>query len=140
MDVIQKLKLKLISPEETLFAQEVNAVVIPTENGEITVLPQHAGLVSILVPGELIVQDGKTRYPLAVAGGVIQVQDNNVTILTDAAVHAKDIDLATAEKRANELAKQLEDQATLNLADYQTLLRNLEHEKAKLRVGRKWHN
>src|SRR3990167_8759273 len=95
----EKLQLKLITPEATLFEQAVDEIALPTEVGQITLLPQHTYLVSILKPGELIVKADNDHFPLAVAGGVIEVFDNTVVVLADSAEHARTIDLAAAEER-----------------------------------------
>jgi hypothetical protein len=73
----------------------VKQVVVPTDVGQITVLPNHTYLVSIIAPGELVVTDeaGKT-FPVAVAGGVLEVFDNTVLVLADSAEHAEKIAVA----------------------------------------------
>jgi F-type H+-transporting ATPase subunit epsilon len=133
-----EIQLKLVTPAKTLFDQPVRSVVLPTESGEITVLPDHAPLVTILFPGELIVKTATEEFPLAVAGGVVEVFDNTLVVLADSAEHPTEIDIAAAEKRAEELAKELETQATMDITTYTTLQHNLERERARLSTAKKW--
>jgi F-type H+-transporting ATPase subunit epsilon len=133
-----RLHLQLVTPVEQLFDQPVDQVIVPTRSGQITVLPHHASLVSILEPGELLVQDGEQEFPLAVAGGTIEISENRLVVLADAAERAHEIDVTAAEQRAAELAKELENQAQMSIEQYNSLLRQLELERAKLSVGNKW--
>lgn len=132
------LKLKMVTPVTTVFEQEVDSVSIPTVLGQITVLPEHTELVSIVTHGELIVRYGGKELPLAVAGGVLEVFNNTLYILADAAEHAEKIDVAAAEKRAQQLEQDLKERADLDLNTYSLLQRNLEIERARLSVGKKW--
>lgn len=138
MALQQRLQLKLVTPVTTVFSQEVDGVVIPTTTGQITVLPNHTELVSILQPGELVVKDGDKHFPLAVSGGVLEVFNNTLYILADSAEHAHEIDLAAAEKRAQQLEQNLKDQTDLDLTTYSLLQKNLAVEQARLLVGKKW--
>jgi F-type H+-transporting ATPase subunit epsilon len=136
--VTTTLKFKMVTPVQTVFEQSVEGVSLPTRLGEITVLPEHTELVSILEPGELTVRaEGKT-YPLAVSGGLVEVYDNTLYVLADAAEHATDIDLAAAEQRTKQLEQDLKTKADLDINSYAMLQKQLEHERARLQVGKKW--
>jgi len=138
MSTAERLQLKLVTPVTTVFAQEVDGVAIPTTTGQITVLPNHTELVSILEPGELVVTDGNSKFPLAVSGGVLEVFNNTLYILADSAEHAHEIDLVAAEQRAQQLEQNLKDQTDLDLNSYSLLMKNLQMERARLAVGKKW--
>ena len=132
------IHFKMVTPVQTVFEQEVEGVSLPTRLGEITVLPEHTELVSILEPGELIVRaDGKT-YPLAVSGGLIEVYQNTLYVLADSAEHATDIDIAAAESRTQQLEQDLKTKTALDINSYNLLMKQLEHERARLQVGKKW--
>ncbi len=131
-------ELKLVTPLKTLFDQTVEEVVIPTAMGEITILPRHIPLVGIVTPGELMVRAGGERFPLVVFGGILQMMGNTLTILADAAQHADEIDLDAAEKATAELLAKLEDKAHMDTASYELLLKDLERERMKLNIGKKW--
>lgn len=100
------IKFKIVTPERILVETEVDSVTLPTQMGEITVLPNHIPLVSSLAPGELRYKiSGKENF-LAVSGGFIEVRKNHeVVVLADTAEFGHEID----EKRADEArAKALE--------------------------------
>lgn len=132
------LRLKLVTPVTTVFEQEVAGVSLPTQLGEITVLPHHTELVSVLEPGELVVRTADKTFPLAVSGGVIEVSNNTLYVLADSAQHAADIDIAAAETRTKQLEQDLTNRSALDLNTYSLLQRQLAEEQAKLQVGKKW--
>lgn len=133
-----KLHLKLVTPVDTLFDKEVDQVIIDTVNGQITVLPDHSPLVVPIQPGEAIVKDGEEEFPLAIAGGILEMSDNTLSIAADSAERPSDIDLAETEKRAKQLAKDLESQEKMDINTYRQLEEQLRKEQAKLKVASKW--
>jgi F-type H+-transporting ATPase subunit epsilon len=102
------LKLEIITPEAKIFEGDVDSVLLPGVEGDMGILPQHEALVTELKAGELqIVQNGQTQV-LAIGEGFAEVTGQSVGVLTDGAVHEKDIDEQVAEaavKRAEELLK-----------------------------------
>jgi F-type H+-transporting ATPase subunit epsilon len=81
--------------------------------------------------------DGEERG-LAVAGGVLEISGNMLRILADSAELPSDIDIEATEKRARELAQELEKQEQMDVNTYKQLQRSLQQEQAKLQVGKKW--
>ena len=80
------LQLEIVTPEASIYADEVDTVVFPGYEGEMGVLPQHAPLVTLLSAGELrIVKGGKTHF-MAVGEGLVEVTGSSARILTDAAI------------------------------------------------------
>lgn len=133
-----KLQFTLVTPSGTLESGSVDEVTIMTEDGEITVLPDHAPLVSTLKPGEMVLRNDGDERGMAVAGGVLEISDNMLRILADSAELPSDIDIEAAEKRAAELAKELEEQEQMDVTTYKQLQRSLQQEQAKMQVGKKW--
>lgn len=140
MALATQLKLKMVTPVKTVFEQDVKSVSVPTVLGQITVLPEHTELVSIVTHGELIVHADNKQFPLAVSGGVLEMYDNTLYILADAAEHATEIDVEAAEKRTQQLEQDLKERTDLDLTTYSMLQRTLEIERARLSVGKKWRN
>ncbi len=101
--------LSIITPEKTIFDNEVSEATIPTIGGEVTILPNHVPVFTQLQGGEIILNiNGKTEH-FAVEGGFLDVSQKSTTILADFAVHGKDISVAAAEeakRRAEEKLKQ----------------------------------
>jgi F-type H+-transporting ATPase subunit epsilon len=90
--------LTIVTPEKQLLSEEVSAVNIPTTVGEIGVLPGHVPLYAQIKSGELMYKkDGVTNY-YVIHGGFVEVEPDQVRILTHDAVRAEDLDEAVIEE------------------------------------------
>ncbi|MCY3927244.1 MAG: ATP synthase F1 subunit epsilon [Acidobacteria bacterium] len=100
------LNLILVTHAEKLLEIECSDVGLPGRKGDMGILPGHAALISTLRPGELSYQpaDGGGRRFVAVAPGFCEVADDTVTVLTETAEPAEDIDAAAATTERDELA------------------------------------
>lgn len=131
------IKFKIVTPERTVFESEINQVTLPTQEGEITVLPNHIPLISVLVPGELLIKKENDEIAMAVSGGMIEVQKNEITILADTAERAEEIDLARAEE-ARKKAEQLKDEKIrMDETEFAAVAALLERNLARIKVARK---
>ncbi len=103
------IHVDVVSAEESIFAGEAEFVVLPGEAGELGIFPKHTPLITRIRPGVVrIKQAGKTdEDQVFVAGGILEVQPNSVTVLADTAIRAKDLDevKATEALRAAEEAR-----------------------------------
>lgn len=72
--------LKVISAEDVLFSGEVDLVTLPGEKGAFTVLNNHASLISTLVPGKIVYDEGGNRKEVMIEGGVAAVDKNVVSV------------------------------------------------------------
>lgn len=89
--------------------EDIKAVSLPTPDGQITVLPNHIPLVSMIIPGEIIVK-GETAQKIGlVYGGFVYIEaDGQITVLADSAEHLEELnekEIIEAKKRAEELRK-----------------------------------
>ncbi|HEY1787099.1 MAG TPA: F0F1 ATP synthase subunit epsilon, partial [Verrucomicrobiae bacterium] len=104
-----KLKLEIVTPEAKTFSDDVDMVTLTGSEGEMGILPDHMPLMTGLVAGEIhAIKDNKSIF-LAVGDGFIQVTGDRVSVLTDMAIRAENIDEAAAEQarqRAEERLKQ----------------------------------
>ena len=101
------LKLEIVTPEATVYSEDVEMVTLPAVEGQIGILPQHVPLMTQMVPGEMIVrQSGSDRF-LAVGEGLVEVTGDRVAILTDMAIAAENIDEAKAEEARQQAAARL---------------------------------
>ena len=87
----------LITPDGTIFEGDVDAISLPTPDGEITVLPHHIPLISIVVPGTIVVRQGRDEKVFAVSQGVIEVDGKTIRILADTADRAEELQEAAVE-------------------------------------------
>lgn len=104
-----KLQLDVVTAEQVVLSEEVDAVVAPGVMGQLGILPHHTPLMTMLEPGELLVRQGSEEYSLAITGGYLEVRPDRVIVLADAAERAEDISLERAEearRRAQERLQQ----------------------------------
>ena len=91
------IRVEIVSAEEDVWSGEGTMVFAPAEMGEIGIAPQHAPLLTRLKPGEIRVQqDSGEEHFFYVSGGLLEVQGHLITVLSDTAVRAKDLDEAAA--------------------------------------------
>ncbi len=90
------LRLEIVTPEKRVLDADVDSVTLPTATGEAGILPNHAPLISALKPGLLTYSAKGSSEKLAVSGGFVEVNSNNVTVLADTAETADEIDLEAA--------------------------------------------
>ncbi len=72
--------LKIISAEDVLFSGEVDLVSLPGEKGAFTVLNNHASLISTLVPGKIVYDEGGKRSEVLTDGGLVDIDNNVVSV------------------------------------------------------------
>jgi len=90
------LNLEIVTPEKKVLSEAVDAVTIPTASGEVGILQNHAPLISSLKAGVLsYTKEGATQR-MVVAGGFVEVSQNNVSILSDIAETADEINVENA--------------------------------------------
>ena len=129
------LRLEIVTPLEIAFSEAVEMVTLPAIEGQMGVYPAHVRLITQIEPGEIIVQaNGRERF-LAVGEGLVEVTPTSVSIVTDMAIPAENIDEAKAEEARARAAARLrekisdEEVATVNAS----LVRSL----AQLQVKRR---
>jgi len=108
------IQVEIVSAEEQIFSGEAEMVYAPAVMGQVGIAPRHTPLISPLKPGEvrLDMGGGKEEF-FFISGGILEVQPHLVTVLSDTAIRADDLDEAAAleaQKRAeNALADQQSD-------------------------------
>lgn len=104
----KKLKLKIITPQRVLLEEEVESVYSITTSGEVGILPDHVAYMTPLDIGVTRYEKSKQKEFVSVIGGILQVKDNIVTILSNNAEIGDQIDVAranAARERAEALLK-----------------------------------
>ncbi|MBE20009.1 MAG: F0F1 ATP synthase subunit epsilon [Gammaproteobacteria bacterium] len=130
------IQCSIVSPEGEVFSGEVEMLTADGGAGEIAITPRHAPLLTNLKPGpvKLVLEGGEEEVFFA-SGGFLEVQPGSVTLLTDVAERADDIDAAEAE-RAKELAeRELDDQKSE--MDYSLAAAQLAEAAARLKALQK---
>lgn len=134
------IHVDVVSAEENIFAGEAEFVVLPGEAGELGIYPRHAPLITRIKPGVVRIKAaGKSEEEqVFVAGGILEVQPNVVTVLADTAIRGKDLDEAKAQealKRAEEAKRSA--QGKQELATVESEIASLAAQLAAIRKLRK---
>ena len=101
------IQLKVITPLELVLNEDVDELVAPGELGEFGILPDHVPFLSTLNPGELRYRKGSEAKTLIINGGLADIKDNVINILTDKALSPEDVDVVAAKKELESLEDQL---------------------------------
>ena len=103
------IRCEIVSQDRQVFSGDADMVIVPGIQGEMGILPNHAPLLSTLKFGILRVRNKGLEQIFTIAGGVIEVQPDLVTVMADAAENVQEIDIGRAEaakRRAEEILKQ----------------------------------
>ena len=103
------IRVDVVSAEESIFSGDAKFVALPGESGELGILPGHIPLITRIKPGAVRIEkaDGGEEF-VFVAGGILEVQPNAITVLSDTAIRGKDLDEAkasSARQQAEEAVK-----------------------------------
>jgi len=118
------MHLDIVSAEHEIFSGPAEVVVAPAVMGEVGIYPRHTQMLTPLKPGEVrITKQGGEEESIYVSGGILEVQAHVVTILSDTAVRAADLDEAAAMEAKEKAEQALKDQTSdINVADAQAQL------------------
>lgn len=127
------MQVDIVSAEEEIFSGEAEMVIAPAEMGDVGIMPRHTPLISRLKPGEvqLRTEDQEDQF-FFVSGGILEVQPHVVTVLSDTALRAKDIDEAQAQEAKQRAEAALADKNSD--IDYATAQARLAEAAAQLRM------
>ncbi|MDP4030958.1 MAG: ATP synthase F1 subunit epsilon [Patescibacteria group bacterium] len=134
---MSKLHLEVLTQEAEIFSSDIDLVVAPGADGQIGILPGHVALLTQLTAGELYIFDGPRIEILAVGGGLLDVHNNEVSVMADSAVRADEIDIfkvEEAKKKAEEALKQ-----GLSEREYALASADLRRAVFELKVARRRH-
>ncbi|MFQ5936820.1 MAG: F0F1 ATP synthase subunit epsilon [Acidiferrobacterales bacterium] len=106
------MHVDIVSAEEEIYSGTAEMVFAPLATGEVGILPRHAPLLARMKPGEVRVRMGGEDQYFYVSGGVLEVQPHVVTVLSDTAIRAKDLDEAAAAEAQRRAEEALKDRTT----------------------------
>ena len=128
-------KLEIITPEAKTFSDDVETVTLTGSEGEMGILPEHMPLMTQLVAGEITaVKNGQTIF-LAVGDGFVQITGDRVSILTDMAIRAENIDEAAAENARQRAEARLSEK--LDAEDSAAVQASLAYALSQLQIKRR---
>jgi F-type H+-transporting ATPase subunit epsilon len=128
------LTLEIVTPEAIVYSENVEMVTLPAIEGQMGVLPHHVRLMTQIVPGEMIVRKNGRETFLAVGGGLVLITGDRVSIVTDLAIAAENIDEAKAEEARQRAAARLRDK--LAAEEVASVNASLARSLAQLKVKR----
>lgn len=109
MSIIQ---VDVVSAEAEVFSGQAEFVSLPGESGELGILPGHTPLITRIKPGAVRIQNGQNEELVFVAGGILEVQPNKITVLADTAIRGNDLDEARALEAKARAEENLKDNAS----------------------------
>lgn len=138
---MNKLKLQIITPIKVALTEEIDSITAPSKAGEITILPKHVALFSVLKEGVVMIKKNGEESFLSIGGGYLETDGKEVRLLVSRAYHQDEIDEAEvkkaqeeAEKRAKEAPTEDERQQAMEM-----VRRSIVDMKVLKRVKRKTH-
>jgi F-type H+-transporting ATPase subunit epsilon len=129
------IKLEIVTPEATVYSDDVEMVTLPGVEGQMGVMPQHIRLMTQMVPGELIVRKGGHDDFMAVGEGLVEVTNDRVSIVTNMAVAVDKIDEAAVEEARQRAAARLREK--ISSEEVASVNASLARSLAQLHVKRR---
>ncbi len=105
----ETFQFELVSPERLLLSEEVEQVVVPGSEGDFTMLPRHAPLLTALRPGLLEIGAGSGRRRFFVRGGFAEVSPAGLTVLASTAIDLEDLDRAALDQAIRDAEEDVTD-------------------------------
>ena len=106
------MHIDIVSAEEEIFSGTAEAVFAPLASGEVGIYPRHTPMIGELKAGEIRVRSGEEEDSYYVSGGVLEVQPHVITVLSDTAIRAHDLDEATALEAKRQAEEAMADRKT----------------------------
>ena len=106
------IQVDVVSAEAEVFSGQAEFVSLPGESGELGILPGHTPLITRIKPGAVRIQNGQNEELVFVAGGILEVQPNKITVLADTAILGNDLDEARALEAKARAEENLKDNAS----------------------------
>jgi F-type H+-transporting ATPase subunit epsilon len=105
----ETFQFELVSPERLLLSEEVEQVVVPGSEGDFTMLPRHAPLLTALRPGLLDIGTGAGRRRFFVRGGFAEISPAGLTVLASTAIDLEDLDRAALDQAIRDAEEDVAD-------------------------------
>jgi len=132
------IRCEIVSQDRMVFSGDAEMVVLPGVEGVMGILPHHSPILTTLTFGVITVVTKNERDFFTVAGGVAEVQPDQVTILADAAENVEEIDIARAEAAKNKAESLLSDKSTMSMEELENLRNSLRRSSLRLDAIKKF--
>jgi F-type H+-transporting ATPase subunit epsilon len=132
------IRCEIVSQDRTVFEGDVDMVVVPGQEGEMGILPNHSPLLSTIRLGVVKVRQGSEEHLFTITGGLLEVQPDIVTILADAAEDIAEIDIARAEEAKRRAQQRLAEGSPKDTDAYLALEQALRRSTLRLDVAQRF--
>lgn len=132
------INCEIVSQDRIVFQGDVDMVVLPGAAGEMGILPHHSPVLTVLNYGIITVKMSGREEHFTVAGGVAEVQPDQVTILADAAENVEEIDVQRATLARQKAEERLKDLQTEDKDRYMVMLSALKRSNLRLQAANKY--
>ncbi len=147
---LEKIHLKIVTPERVILEELVDQVSLPTTEGEITVLPNHIPLIASLKSGDIVAMTNGEYVPMAVVGGFIEIKSTpnaapsdaatQVAVLADFAEHISEISDDAVEKAKAKAVELQKAKDNGEVVDFEHFEAELERSLNRVRIADKWRS
>ena len=134
------IRCEIVSQDRMVYEGEADVVIIPGEGGQMGILPNHAPLLSTLRFGILTVRYQGEEEHFTVAGGVVEVQPDIITILADAAENVMEIDVSRAEAAKHRAEDMLKEGPPPDTDSYLAMEAALRRSNLRLEAARRYRS
>ncbi len=135
----RKITFEIITPERTVYSNTVDEVIVPTLQGDVSVMSRHTGMVALVSSGAVRVRHDGEEVILHVYKGILGVKPGSVvTILADSADHINELDEAVIVAAKERVEKILAEKDTLSAVEFARFEDSLAREIGRLRILEKY--
>ncbi|NPV57175.1 MAG: ATP synthase F1 subunit epsilon [Anaerolineae bacterium] len=132
------IRCEIVSQDRIVYQGDVDIVVLPGSAGQMGILPNHSPLLTTLQYGVITIRIGKHEEIFAVAGGIAEVQPDQVTVLADSAENVGEIDLQRAEAARQRAEEALKEGVGMDQDKYLAIQAALRRSNLRLDVARRY--
>lgn len=109
LNLATMIHLRIITPKKIVRDEEINAITLPSTEGELTILPRHMNLFSMLTEGVIKIRRGQDEDYLAIGGGYMETDGKSINVLVSRAYHQDEINQELTEKALTQAKKLMAD-------------------------------
>ena len=98
IDIMKEFRLEIVTPDKTVYSDEVDSLIVPAHDGYLGVMANHAPLLCTIKTGIVFIKKEKTEELLCTGGGFLETANNKTTLLVDSCEKPGEIDLQRAQE------------------------------------------
>lgn len=134
------IRCEIVSQDRIVYQGDADIVVLPGASGEMGILPHHSPVLSVLQFGVIRVRTKGEEYFFSVAGGVVEVQPDQVTVLADAAENVEEINVQRAEDARRRAEQALKEETNTDADTYMEIQAALKRSNLRLDAARRYRH